>query len=234
MKIPSLLLKKIFPVRACSKIVFIALLLLGFTACVRNHHEHSKRPPMIVEIFMTTNSGDYSLIERAQEVWVDHYIGSGETATVPDAFAGRPVTRIQPRAFFCETNLTRINLSSNLQLVGDSAFSGCTRLTNVCLTEGVRSIGSGAFWGCTSLTRIVIPNSVTNLGGSLLGGGVFENCSNLNRVQLSTNIMRMGSRTFYGCPNISSKIIPKNVEIFSEWPAGFLNELIIPPAALQP
>jgi hypothetical protein len=221
MKTPSLRPKKMFLVRLCPQIVFFTLLLLSLTACVREHdllpRIESSRGPFTVVMFTTTNSGDFSYIKRAREVWVDRYIGTGETAAVPDAFAGRPVTRIRPMAFFCETNLTCVTLSSNLQLIDDSAFSGCTRLTNVCIPEGVRSIGSGAFKGCVSLTRIVIPNSVTELGGTFFCGGVFENCSNLSVVQLPASLKQIGSRTFYGCPNINSNIIPKNVEIIEEF-----------------
>ena len=66
--------------------------------------------------------------------------------------------------------------------IGEGAFRNCSNLTSIEIPSNVTSIGRYAFYGCSNLTSIEIPSSVTSIGDY-----AFEDCSALETVTFRDN-----------------------------------------------
>ena len=74
---------------------------------------------------------------------------------------------------FSQNNLTSINIPSNVQIIGDSAFSSNYSLAEVTLNEGIEKIGRNAFNGSNRLSgEITIPSSVMEIGDNAFGNNL--------------------------------------------------------------
>ncbi len=125
------------------------------------------------------SSADGVLFNSDKTVLLDYPINkSGSTYTMPDT-----VTEISAEAFKGCTQLTSIELSENLKIIGSSAFSGCSNLASVNIPRGVTIIKYSAFRSCTSLTAIEIPDTVTELEH-----GVFYSCENLAEIYIPDSV----------------------------------------------
>ena len=85
-------------------------------------------------------------------------------------------------AFYECTNLDRVILSNNLQVIGSGAFNHCSKLTTINIPSSVTQIGKSAFNDCSSLTTIDIPSSVTHIGDY-----AFYDCSSLKNLRVPKN-----------------------------------------------
>ncbi|MCL1857665.1 MAG: leucine-rich repeat protein [Oscillospiraceae bacterium] len=114
-------------------------------------------------------------------------------------------------------SLTMVQLSNTVKTIGSNIFSGCTGLTTVSLPNTLTTIDSYAFSGCTELVSLTLPDSVTTMGYY-----VFDGCSNLTNVNYPRNLTSVAntyvsssigyvSRLFYGCPKLTSIIVPEGV-----------------------
>ena len=70
------------------------------------------------------------------------------------------VTEIKLYDFKDFKNLTEVNFSENLEILGYGAFSGCDSLESVVLPEGLKEICAAAFWRCGNLKSVTAPDSV--------------------------------------------------------------------------
>lgn len=85
-------------------------------------------------------------------VWnTPHYLDKLEKVMMADS-----VINIETAAFERQENLTILDLSENLQYIGDSVFRGCSGLTSVVLGKKVEEMGSYIFENCTSLRSVTI------------------------------------------------------------------------------
>ena len=71
--------------------------------------------------------------------------------------------------FFACDALARVEIPSNVKLIGESAFANCWNLSNLIFNEGLESIGPNAFRNC-NLAEIVLPKSVRRLCDAALNG----------------------------------------------------------------
>ena len=115
---------------------------------------------------------------------------------------------IGDRAFSSCASLTSINIPSSVTSIGEYAFSSCSSLTSIIIPSSVASIGPGAFSSCSSLASINIPSSVTSIGEY-----AFSSCSSLTSVTFAENsqLKSIGDRAFYGCSSLASINIPSSV-----------------------
>lgn len=97
------------------------------------------------------------------------------------AFAGSGIesisisaSKIGAHAFENCSNLTTVNLGTNLLVIGDYAFAGCTKISTLNVPEGTTEIGTFAFSSCSSLENVSIPDSI-----EVLGSNVFRLCDDL-------------------------------------------------------
>lgn len=73
--------------------------------------------------------------------------------------------QIGNNAFSGKSEITTVNFEepSNVQTIGNSAFSGCTGISQISIPSSVTQIGSGAFWGNSNLTTVIF-NGLTQIG----------------------------------------------------------------------
>ncbi|MCL2108521.1 MAG: leucine-rich repeat domain-containing protein [Oscillospiraceae bacterium] len=89
---------------------------------------------------------------------------------------------IGSNAFENMKDLKAINISDNIEIIGDYAFKDCV-LLNITLPQNLKYLGFEAFTNCASLTNITLPQNLKHL-----------------------------YRAFSGCPNIKELIIPDSIE----------------------
>ncbi|MBO7761825.1 MAG: leucine-rich repeat protein, partial [Clostridia bacterium] len=76
-----------------------------------------------------------------------------------------------PSSAFCDcTELCRIALPKDLEVIGPYAFSGCTNLDNLTLPEGLTEIGDRAFLGCDGLFTLSLPTTLAHVGEKAFAG----------------------------------------------------------------
>ena len=106
-----------------------------------------------------------------ETVLITGYTGTEKDVYVPDTLYGNRVFGIASYAFFGCENLKSITISSEIEVVGEYAFSQCTNLTDVNLGTGMLELGSYAFEGCYSLKRIAVSDVL-----AIVGEGAFNGC----------------------------------------------------------
>ena len=150
---------------------------------------------------------------------VTGYYGNATEYTIPAIYDGLRVIGIQSNAFRNNTNLKKITIPSNIEVigasactslkeirihgkiktVGNNAFAGCIALTDLTIENGVTEIGAFAFDKCTGLVSVELPDSVT-----LVGNGAFRHAEALETVKLSKNMTAINNITFQYCESLKS------------------------------
>lgn len=105
------------------------------------------------------------------------------------------VRGIREKAFFSHDSLTVVNIASEVQTIGVSAFSECKLLQTV--KTGARDISANAFANCASLRDITILEGTQEIGGS-----AFANCKRITEVSLPSEIQILGSAIFRNCKSL--------------------------------
>lgn len=130
-------------------------------------------------------------------------------------FIGENVTSIGVRAFYNCTNLEEVTFAerSQLETIGDAAFSGCEKLPSITIPNSVTAIGNYAFDNCTRLTSIKIPASVTSIGRY-----AFHSCSGLKMVTFGeeSQLTAIEAYAFEGCTRLTSIGIPASVTFIGD------------------
>ena len=100
---------------------------------------------------------------------------------------------------FSECNITgKLIIPGSVKEIGGNAFSKCNKITSVDLGHVVK-IGLGAFVLCTNLTgELVIPKSVTTLGNNAFGSMRISSV----RFETGSSLNSPGRYTFSGCNNL--------------------------------
>ena len=109
------------------------------------------------------------------------------------------VTAIGGAAFFGDTMLTSVTISTPVTSIGQEAFENCTGLISVTMPNSVTSIGNMAFKNCAGLISVTIPNSVTSIGGS-----AFYYCTGLATVTIPNSVTSIGDGAFCGCIGLTT------------------------------
>ncbi|MBQ3104894.1 MAG: leucine-rich repeat domain-containing protein [Lachnospiraceae bacterium] len=85
------------------------------------------------------------------------------------------VTKVHPYAFWGNTHLQQISLSSNLAEISGYTFSNCSALQGIAIPYSVANIDAKAFENCGMLQDVVITPATTYLHGT-----AFDGCPRLN------------------------------------------------------
>ena len=126
---------------------------------------------------------------------------------IPNALKTVTVTGDKVPAYaFYGLNLTTVNLTGNVEAIGDYAFYGMNKLTAYTVPASVTSIGNYAFANCSNLAKIDF-SQVTGL--KTVGDHAFENCGLLgygktNTVTFPASVETLGARAFYNCTELTS------------------------------
>lgn len=97
---------------------------------------------------------------------------------------------------------------SNVDYIGEGAFSGCTSIDNIVIPEGIETIENITFFNCQSLENVTVPDSVTEISD-----GAFEGCASITSVDLSDNVTEIGDLAFSGCKSVTEVSIPDSVDV---------------------
>lgn len=118
--------------------------------------------------------------------------------TLNNTFSNK-CTKIGDYAFY-NTNISKINLNTGIQTLGQNTFKGSTPLTELTIKSNI-SGHNNAFNGHTGLTTLNIGSEV-----KVLYQNMFRGCSNLNKVNITgSNITDIGDYCFFDCKKLCNK-----------------------------
>lgn len=110
---------------------------------------------------------------------------------------------IESQAFWLDTNITSVRLSSNsrLETVGINAFDGCAGLTDIRLPDTVTVIPHSCFQGCISLRKVPFGTKVSSIGKwAFKDSGLSEN------IVFPETLKDIDEEAFLHCIRLSSSI----------------------------
>lgn len=93
-------------------------------------------------------------------------------------------------------------IADRLSAVPQSAFESCSALTSVELSSDINTIGEHAFKNCKALTHITLPSMLTTISKE-----AFENCP-LTSLELPGQLVTIGERAFKNCKGLTSVRVP--------------------------
>lgn len=131
-----------------------------------------------------------------------------------------------------------INASSQLQTIGENAFSGQVSLTDINIPNQVNELHNSAFYNCASLRNITIDkenskierfgtsvfenSGITNINipasTKTIESNAFKNCKALENVDFSDSAFSespdktLYQNTFEGCSSLRSITLPSSIE----------------------
>ena len=132
------------------------------------------------------------------------------------------------RAFAGSTNISTLNIGSNVKIIPNYAFMDCSNIVSLTIPDSVKSIGQYAFSGCTGLSTLTIGKAVSSIGNyafqndtliatvnfnadSLLTTGVFSGRTNITTLNIGNGVKSIPGSTFSGCTGLTSLTIPNSV-----------------------
>ncbi len=149
------------------------------------------------------------------------------------------VTRFGSYCLTNVVNLQEISFApgSNLQTIGEYAFSGCTGLTKLQLPASVEFIDHHAFYGCSAIAGALdLPESLTRIGvaafskcekitNTIIPAGIIEvpnelffGCKELAVVGFAGNsVTRIGDSAFKDCTKLSGIMLPMGITVLGRW-----------------
>ena len=139
---------------------------------------------------------DFEFILNNTAVVVISYKGTAADVTIPSRYKGKPVTVIDPVAFYNNSAVTSVTIPDSVTAIPDYAFGYCSQLTNISIPNSVTFIGFSAFNSCTSLKSITLPSSL-----STIQSYAFYNCGKLETIRIPVSVTSIGSYAFDDCPS---------------------------------
>ena len=94
------------------------------------------------------------------------------------------------------SDITEVILPETIEEIRDCAFRECNKLLKINMPENLNIIGDSAFSG-TQLATLVIPDSCTAIGSA-----AFYNCENLRMIVLGKGLKKINDRAFGSCPKL--------------------------------
>ena len=146
---------------------------------------------------------DFEFILNNTAVVVISYKGTAADVTIPSRYKGKPVTVIDPVAFYNNSAVTSVTIPDSVTAIPDSAFAYCSSLTNISIPNSVTFIGFSAFNSCTSLKSITLPSSL-----STIQSYAFYNCGNLKTIRIPVSVTSIGNCAFDVCPSLMTVTYP--------------------------
>ncbi len=131
------------------------------------------------------------------------YIGEGGDVVVPSVDAdGYPVTHIDSRAFWKNTDVTSVVISEGIETMGSEVFEFCENLTEVSLPYSLTETGYSVFRKC-NLFALTIPGQLKVLNSDFNTGGPITD------FVISSGVEELMSDCVYG--TFDELILPESV-----------------------
>lgn len=113
-------------------------------------------------------------------------------------------------AFYKQTKLKSVTISSSVTELPSYLFSGCSSLETLSIEGDLIAIPSHAFEGC-NLSSVILPNSISEISDY-----AFQNNSSLKAVDLGKAVKSIGYCAFDGC-NLSSVLCPNSLQNIGDY-----------------
>jgi len=122
------------------------------------------------------------------------------TITIPSY-----ITKLLPYTFAYNTKITKVNMPTAINTIGDGAFSGCTGLKSITVPM-TSNFGKNVFSDCTNLTSVSLPTYL-----STIPEYTFSNCKNLSSIVLPSRISTIESNAFEFCTSLKTIKFPERL-----------------------
>ena len=120
---------------------------------------------------------------------------------------GSGVQSVGDYAFSGLKNLKSVSCASTvLESLGTGAFSGCSGLASISGFESVKLILSDCFSGCKSITSYTIPEGCTSIGSGAFSG------TRIETVTVPASVTYIGAGAFKNCLDLETAELPGNLE----------------------
>lgn len=119
------------------------------------------------------------------------------TLIFPNAYAGKPVTRVLAHAFE-RCDVQEAVMTDGIKVIEEGAFKGCENLKQIIFPNTLREIGSDAFSGCRNLVTAALPKNIEQIGDY-----AFSDTA-LRQIELLQNLLWLGEGVYKGCIRLSS------------------------------
>ena len=94
---------------------------------------------------------------------------------------------------FAGSGIRAITFGSNIETIGDGAFSRCENLNSVDFTgSNVTSLGTEVFSGCVRLSTVILPDT------QVIPQKTFKGCTSLNAIDMPTEVITIEKEAFAG------------------------------------
>lgn len=114
-------------------------------------------------------------------------------------------------AFWSMTNINEINFPEGLKEIGGGAFAYCDNLWISKFPDSLERIGDGAFGYCHSIPDVTLPENL-----ELIGASAFQGCEGISKVTLKSHNLKVATtgsyRAFANCPNLQKLVVGSNVK----------------------
>ena len=110
--------------------------------------------------------------------------------TLKRIYFNASIKEIGSEAFRECTNMTRAELPSNLETIGESAFDHSC-ITSLKIPSKVKKIGINAFRKCNILQTVTIEAKLTEIPE-----GMFDQCTQLQNVEIPATVKKIGAYAF--------------------------------------
>ena len=162
-------------------------------------------------------------IDDNNEATIHEYDDRSAEVNIPNTLLGARVVCIDDYAFFGDTSITSLNLSSAsyLDTIGVNAFYGCSSLTELTIPPSVE-LSYGSFNNCGGLETLVIEN-----GATAIPAQCFYNCGSLNNITIPSSVTEIRELAFGNCPSIKGLVIPDTVQSISANAFDGCDDLVI-------
>lgn len=112
---------------------------------------------------------------------------------------------------FAGSTIEVLNITGDVEDIGNSAFSGCSKLRDISINGNVRIILKEAFSGCIGIESIIFKGDVNKIEEKAFAG-----CSGLKSVVFSGDVKTIGSKAFENSTSLKTVFIPKSATVASD------------------
>jgi hypothetical protein len=140
---------------------------------------------------------------------INNYVGSESVITIPSELDNKLVTSIGALGF-SGSEITNVNIPSNIKTIDVAAFSGCRKLTTVNIPNSITIINYMTFYQCTSLVNVSIPNSVKKIDHR-----AFQWCTSLTDITIPDSVTIIGEEAFNNCESLNNINVSENNSFYS-------------------
>lgn len=157
------------------------------------------------------NLAIFKFRETTSTVIITGYKGSSSNMYIPDQINGKPVTRIDEKAFWESDEeghkLTNVSIPASVISIANLAFSNCASLKIVEFRgDGLKSIGNNAFALCKNLTEFNTPKTVQQIGDF-----AFLSCISLKKIALPKTVNTIGTSPFSACSSLEEIVFEDGI-----------------------